>query len=61
MIELDDDIADGITLATLKEHLKMANDFLEKFENGGYLHPDDVVSNMHLVRALKVVIDYFGG
>ena len=64
------EVADGITLASLKE----ARDYLQseldqwyanpKTENnpGGYwLHPEDVGKNHNLIRAMDLLIKYYGG
>jgi hypothetical protein len=60
MIELDDEIADGITKASLKWHRDNTKDMVEKHQRGEYVHPDDVVYNIELLGALNVVLAYFG-
>ena len=29
--------------------------------DGYWIHPDDIVINMKLIRAMKLIIDYYGG
>jgi hypothetical protein len=69
-IELDADIADGITLLVLQEHRDLIREQLVSWQNnpkseanpaGYYLHPEDVTGNMQLVAALDQLIKYFGG
>jgi hypothetical protein len=69
-IELDAEVADGITLCNLKNcraYLKKElaqwkkNPRSDTNPDGYWLHPDDVVSNTRTIAALDVIIDYFGG
>lgn len=69
-IELDVEVANGITLCNLKNcraYLKKElaqwkkNPMSETNPNGYWLHPEDVVGNTQIIAALDVVIDYFGG
>jgi hypothetical protein len=64
------EVSDGITLATLKdarEYLQSeldrwnANPKTEDNPTGYWLHPDDVVNNMNYIRAMNLLIDYYGG
>ena len=64
------EVADGITKANLidaKNYLKSelaqweANPKDELNPDGYWLHPDDVVGNGKLIRALTLIIDYYGG
>ena len=64
------EVSDGITLATLVDARAYLQSELDKWnENpktddnpGGYwLHPEDVVNNMNYIRAMNVVIKYYGG
>jgi hypothetical protein len=59
--EIDTETADKITLDVLKDHRRYMEEELENYENGGYLHPEDVVGNQKLIKHLTKVIDYFGG
>ena len=69
-IELSAEVADGITLSNLKEHRKYLSDELQQWTDnprtdfnptGYWLHPEDVVGNTVFVKALDVVISYYGG
>ena len=64
------EVADGITKANLidaRDYLK--SELAHWAENpkddanptGYWLHPDDVVNNGKLIRALDLIIDYYGG
>jgi hypothetical protein len=64
------EVADGITLATLKDAREYLQSELDRWNenpktdtnpDGYWLHPDDVVGNMQLIRAMNVLIDYYGG
>lgn len=60
-LEIDFETGDRITLCTLKEHREYLKKDLKNYEEGIYLHPDDVVNNMEMIKHLTKVIDYFGG
>jgi hypothetical protein len=69
-IELDAEVADGITLCNLKNCRAFLKKELAQYKknprsdanpNGYWLHPEDVVYNMQTIAALDVIIDYFGG
>jgi hypothetical protein len=64
------EVSDGITLATLKDARHYLQSELDKWNanpksddnpTGYWLHPDDVVNNMKLIRAMNLLIDYYGG
>jgi hypothetical protein len=64
------EVSDGITLATLVDARAYLQSELDKWNAnpktdsnpGGYwLHPEDVVNNMNYIRAMNVVIKYYGG
>jgi len=64
------EVSDGITLATLKdarEYLQSeldrwnANPKTEDNPTGYWMHPEDVVNNMNYIRAMNLLIDYYGG
>jgi hypothetical protein len=57
------EVADGITLATLQDHLDYLREELRDHrENGVYMHPNDVLnSEEKYIPALKIVIRFFGG
>ena len=63
------EVADGITVATLKDYRKYLKSELKQYKNnprtadnpkGYYLHPEDVTINTQIVEAMNVVIKYFG-
>ena len=62
-IEIPWEVADGITLATLKDTLKSAEKSLRQYEKKkSWLHPEDVVNYRdNIIPALKTIIHYFGG
>ena len=55
------EVADGITLASLKEQREYLMKELKDFEEGKWLHPEDVVRNHELIRAMNTLIEYYGG
>jgi len=64
------EVADGITRANLLDAKRYLQSELDKWaENpkdelnpeGYWLHPDDVVNNGKLIRALDLIINYYGG
>jgi len=68
-IELDGKIADGITLAVLKDQRAYLKKELAQWKKnpksdtnptGYWLHPDDVVGNMQLIAAMDLLVGYFG-
>ena len=61
MITIDDETADRITLCVLKEHKQMTENQLKAYEDGGWMHEDDVKYYKKLVKSLGRVIRYFGG
>ena len=69
-LEIPFEVADGITKINLIEcrnYLQSeldqwnANPKTEDNPDGYWLHPEDVVNNMNLIRSMNVVIGYFGG
>ena len=69
-IELDGEVADGITLSNLKDQRAYLKKELAQWKKnpksdtnptGYWLHPEDVVGNTQLIAALDVIIKYFGG
>lgn len=59
-IDISGEIADGITVLNLKEHRDYLAKELEGYENGQWLHPDDVVMSKQTVAAIDAVLEYFG-
>jgi hypothetical protein len=69
-IELEAEIAEGITLTVLREHRNILQEQLTSWQKnpkseanptGYWMHPEDVVNDMQLVAALDLIIQYFGG
>jgi hypothetical protein len=60
-LQIDFEIADKITLVNLIEQRKMIDQMTVDYEQGGWMHPDDVIYNKKLRKALTRVIHYFGG
>jgi hypothetical protein len=57
------EVADGIALAVMQDHLKMIKEEIRQHtEEGRWMHPEDYHSNMtQLIPALETLIVYFGG
>lgn len=60
-LEIDTEAGDRITVLTLKEQRGYLKKDLKKFEQGEYLHPEDVVNNTRLIQAMDQIIKHFGG
>lgn len=60
-LEIDYETADRITLLTLKDQHGYLQKELADYEEGKWMHPEDVVRNQQLVKALDTIIDYYGG
>ena len=61
-LEIDFDTADRITLSSLKDHRKYLSKELEDyFKKDKWLHPEDVVKNAEMIKALELLIPYYGG
>jgi hypothetical protein len=52
---------DKITLLTLQDCLRSITLELQSYEDGEWMHPEDVAQAHKLIPALKLVINYFGG
>lgn len=59
--EIDSEVADKITLQNLQECLRYTTLDLQNYEDGAWMHPEDVAQAHKLIPALKLVIHYFGG
>jgi hypothetical protein len=64
------EVADQITLVSLKNHRDYLKSELRKWRknpktdtnpDGYWLHPEDVVNNEHLINHMTVIINYSGG
>jgi hypothetical protein len=60
-LELDYETADKITLINLEDCLHRNLLELQSYEDGEWMHPEDVAQAYKLIPALKLVINYFGG
>lgn len=60
-LEIDYETADRITLLCLKDQRGYLQIELDAYDEGKWLHPEDVVKNGQLIKALDVLIDYYGG
>ena len=60
-LEIDYETADRITLLDLQSQLKYLRKELEDYEDGKWLHPEDVTKNIKLIAALELLIPYYGG
>ena len=69
-LEIPFEVADGITKANLidaRDYLQseldqwQANPKNETNPNGYWLHPEDLALNMQLIKAMTLVINYYGG
>ena len=57
------EVADGITLAILQDHLGLlTKEVKDHVESGSYMHPEDYHNSMtKLIPSLQILIEYFGG
>ena len=64
------EVAHGITLTSLIDSRNYLQSELDQWNanpkdelnpDGYWLHPEDVVNNMKLIRAMNVLIEYYGG
>jgi hypothetical protein len=61
-LEIPFEVADGITLATLKQqHMYLVENNRAHLEDGQYLHPEDLGNNIKYIHAMELLIPYFGG
>lgn len=59
--ELDYNMVDKITVDNLKEYKKSLKDSLDAhFQDGAWMHPDDVEHAKEMIKALEFVLKYFG-
>lgn len=59
-LTLDFDIADQITVLSLKDARKLLKEQLKEHKNGKYLHPEDVGENYIILDAITKVLNYYG-
>jgi hypothetical protein len=57
------EVADGITLAVLQDHLSyLRQELKEHLEEGKWMHPEDVIkSREEYIPALETLVKFFGG
>ena len=56
------EVADGITLASLKDqHTYLKEETRLHLEEGKWLHAEDLAKNVRLIAALELLIPYYGG
>jgi len=62
-LEIPYEVADGIVLAALKNHIGyLREEVRAHVEDGAYLHPEDYHNNMvKLIPAMELIIEYYGG
>lgn len=62
-LQIPFEVADGIVLASLKEHRGyLKEEVRAHVEEGAYLHPEDYHNSMvKLIPALELLIAYYGG
>lgn len=62
-LEIPFDVADGIVIASLTEHVGYLKEEIRlHIEQGQYLHPEDYHNFMvKLIPAIELLIDYYGG
>lgn len=62
-LEIPFEVADQITLASLRDQLLyLTQELREHDKTGKYMHPEDAErSRVHLIPALKLIIQYYGG
>lgn len=69
-LTIPSDLADGITktnLISYRNYLQSENDQWhanpksEDNPDGYWLHPEDLANNYNLIRAMNLLIKYFGG
>lgn len=68
-IELPIEVADGITVATLKDYRKYLKSELKQWRKnpksetnptGYWLHPEDVATNIQVIDALNLILKQYG-
>jgi hypothetical protein len=60
-LELDYETADRITILSLQDQRKCLIKDLNDYKEGKWMHPEDVVRNAEIIKALELLIPYFGG
>jgi len=61
-LKIPHEIADGITLASLKDQYKYLKEETRlHLEEGKWLHPEDLGRNIQIIKAMELLIPYYGG
>jgi hypothetical protein len=61
-IEIPFEVAEGITLSSLKDQYKYLKEETRlHLDEGKWLHHEDLGKNIQLIRALELLIPYYGG
>ena len=62
-LEIPWEVADGIVIAALKNHVGyLKEEIRQHVEEGQYMHPEDYHNSMvHLIPAMEKIISYYGG
>jgi hypothetical protein len=62
-MEIPFEVADGIVIAALKNHIGyLREEVRAHVEDGAYLHPEDYHNSMvKLIPAMELIIEYYGG
>ena len=62
-LEIPWEVADGIVVAALKNHVGyLKEEIRQHVEEGQYMHPEDYHNSMvHLIPAMEKIISYYGG
>lgn len=61
-LEIPYEVADSITLKTLEASHKLLKKDMKAHQNENeYMHPEDYANNVEYMKAMKVLIKYYGG
>lgn len=60
MLAIDAETADRITVLNLIDYRKRLQEELDAYNNGEYLHEDDVAGNYRRIVYLNLIIQDFG-
>ena len=62
-LEIPHEVADGIVLASLQEHVGFLKEHIRRSEEeGAWIHADDYKNHkLHLIPAFETLIQYYGG
>ena len=62
-LEIPWEVADGIVVAALKNHIEyLLEEIRLHLDEGHYMHPEDYHNSMvHLIPSMEKIIAYYGG